>query len=221
MKRDTFYNKQMLIVAKIVNILMPHSIPLPPFLIADLPRFFPMQFILSIGIVCTKYSRCSDVIVHMGFFFWLISSSRSFNSLSKFGNHNNSHEQINGFSVRMKNRKNVENYCENRHEKRTSLLMVEKLKMFFNDICVSFGENEHKILELRKQCFFGFRIVLWIFKNCLDSRELKQKNNAEFKLCFDCFLSWGRKSWTFLFFVCIEKYSYHVILMSLNFCFEK
>lgn len=58
-----------------------------------------MQFMRSTGIDCTKYSRCSLAMVHIGRFFCVISSSRFFKSCNKFGNHVNSHEHINGLSA--------------------------------------------------------------------------------------------------------------------------
>lgn len=63
------------------------------------PRFLPIQFIRSSGILCTKYSRCSLGIVHIGRFFCVISSSRFLRSCSRLGNQIRSHEQINGLSM--------------------------------------------------------------------------------------------------------------------------
>lgn len=59
----------------------------------------PMQLMRSRGIFCTKYSRCSLAIVHIGRFFWFVSSSRSFRSCNRFGNQTSSHEQISGLST--------------------------------------------------------------------------------------------------------------------------
>lgn len=58
----------------------------------------PTQFIRPSGIDCTKYSRCSFTIKHIGRFFCVISSSRSFNDCNNSGNQINSHEHINGLS---------------------------------------------------------------------------------------------------------------------------
>lgn len=63
------------------------------------------QFIRSIGILCTKYSRCSLGIVHMGRFFCVISSSRFLSSRNKFGNQIKSHEHISGLSANIFMRK--------------------------------------------------------------------------------------------------------------------
>lgn len=73
-----------------------------PLLMAERPRFLPMQFILSSGMFWTKYSRFSELMVHIGRFFCVISSSRFFSSLRRVGNQMSSHEQINGLSVEAK-----------------------------------------------------------------------------------------------------------------------
>lgn len=74
------------------------TVSVPP-LLADRPKFLPTQFMRSSGIDCTKYSRCSFGIVHIGRFFWVISSSRFLRSCSKFGYQTNSHEHTNGLSI--------------------------------------------------------------------------------------------------------------------------
>lgn len=63
---------------------------------------FRTQFIRSSGMLWTKYSRCSFGIVHMGRFFCVISSSRSFRSCNRFGNQISSHEQTSGLSAHTK-----------------------------------------------------------------------------------------------------------------------
>lgn len=68
-------------------------------------ELLPTQFMRLTGIACTKYSRFSGCIVHIGRFFWVISSSRSFNNCTRSGNHVSSHEQTNGLS------RNVLFYC--------------------------------------------------------------------------------------------------------------
>lgn len=65
----------------------------------EFTKRFPTQFIRSNGIDCTKYSRCSFGIKHIGRFFCVISSSRSFSDCNSSGNQINSHEQINGLSM--------------------------------------------------------------------------------------------------------------------------
>lgn len=65
----------------------------------ECPKFLPGQFMRSSGIDCTKYSRCSFVIVHIGRFFCVISSSRFFRSCSRFGNQISWHEQMSGLSA--------------------------------------------------------------------------------------------------------------------------
>lgn len=79
-------------------IRMVESAPFSPVR-SDRPKFLPTQFIRSSGIVCTKYSRCSFGIVHIGRFFCCISSSRFFKSCSKRGNQINSHEHNSGLSA--------------------------------------------------------------------------------------------------------------------------
>lgn len=64
----------------------------------EFTKRFPTQFIRSNGIDCTKYSRFSLVIKHIGRFFCVISSSRSFSDCKSSGNQISSHEQINGLS---------------------------------------------------------------------------------------------------------------------------
>lgn len=64
----------------------------------EFTKRFPTQFIRSNGIDCTKYSRFSFVIKHIGRFFCVISSSRSFSDCNSSGNQISSHEQINGLS---------------------------------------------------------------------------------------------------------------------------
>lgn len=69
------------------------------------------QFIRSNGIDCTKYSRCSVGIKHIGRFFCVISSSRSFSDCNSSGNHISSHEHTSGLS-RMKFKFNMHFYGE-------------------------------------------------------------------------------------------------------------
>lgn len=64
----------------------------------EFTKRFPTQFIRSNGIDCTKYSRCSFCIKHIGRFFCVISSSRSLSDCNNSGNQIRSHEHINGLS---------------------------------------------------------------------------------------------------------------------------
>lgn len=69
-----------------------------PLFNCELTNRLPTQFIRPSGIDCTKYSRCSFAIKHIGRFFCVISSSRSFNDCNNSGNQINSHEHCNGLS---------------------------------------------------------------------------------------------------------------------------
>lgn len=69
-----------------------------PLFNCEFTKRLPTQFIRSSGIDCTKYSRCSFGIKHIGRFFCVISSSRSFSDCSNSGNQISSHEQTNGLS---------------------------------------------------------------------------------------------------------------------------
>lgn len=64
----------------------------------EFTKRLPTQFIRSNGIDCTKYSRCSFCIKHIGRFFCVISSSRSLSDCNNSGNQIRSHEHINGLS---------------------------------------------------------------------------------------------------------------------------
>lgn len=75
---------------------------------------FLTQFIRSNGIDCTKYSRCSLDIKHIGRFFCVISSSRSFSDCNNCGNQIRSQEQINWLS----------NECRKKREKKIQLKCV-------------------------------------------------------------------------------------------------
>lgn len=91
---------------------------------APLVSTLPTHFMRSNGIDCTKYSRCSFVIKHIGRFFCVISSSRSFSDFNNSGNQVSSHEHINGLSEKKTIKKN--------HEKRDKRRNVrnEKQKFF-------------------------------------------------------------------------------------------
>jgi hypothetical protein len=69
------------------------------------PGLAGTQFIRSSGILETKYSRCSFNIVHIGRFFWFISSSRFLSSFSKLANHVSSQSHTSGLSAKYKNKK--------------------------------------------------------------------------------------------------------------------
>lgn len=76
----------------------------------EFTKRLPTQFIRSNGIDCTKYSRCSFCIKHIGRFFCVISSSRSLSDCNNSGNQIRSHEHINGLSNNHK--KNHINFIE-------------------------------------------------------------------------------------------------------------
>lgn len=70
----------------------------------NLPTFLPAQPILSSGMFCTEYSRCSDTIVQTVRFFDIISSSLSRKFTSHAEYHRNSQSQIKGLSARETNK---------------------------------------------------------------------------------------------------------------------
>lgn len=82
-----------------------------PLFNCELTKRLPTQFIRSSGIDCTKYSRCSFDIVHIGRFFWVISSSRSFSDCNNSGNQISSHKQINGLSGERKKMHQMWHMC--------------------------------------------------------------------------------------------------------------
>lgn len=87
--------------SEIIDIKLNNNIRLvvaAPLFNCEFTSRLPTQFIRPSGIDCTKYSRCSFSIKHIGRFFCVISSSRSFNDCNSSGNQINSHEHINGLS---------------------------------------------------------------------------------------------------------------------------
>lgn len=66
----------------------------------------PTQPILSSGIFCTEYSRCSDFIVQTDRFLDIISSSLSRRFLSHAAYHRSSQSQIKGLSARGRTEEN-------------------------------------------------------------------------------------------------------------------